>query len=172
MVLIYLYIYIWTIDILLHKYLHWWRATIIWGRWEHAELIENDLTLNSYCWIKYYRGTFKEFFDKTIGMFITILKNNKTLQVFSTTMTKNVGQVTRKKIRKSIMVKYPKDNIAYQQHMGRVDCGDQYRLMGEVFVNVSHFKCFSKKYFWGLLVLVSYRDSRHGTWRWTAQRYQ
>ena len=64
-----------------------------------------DFTLNSYCWIKYDRVKFKELFDKTIGMFITILKENNTLQVFSTTMTKSVGQVTRKKVRKSIIVK-------------------------------------------------------------------
>ena len=38
-------------------------------------------------------------------------------------MTKCVGQVTRSKVRESIIVKRPKDIIAYQQHMG----GDDYR---------------------------------------------
>ena len=72
-------------------------------------------------------------------MVLKIWKYSKTLQVVSTTMTKCVGQVTRRKVRESIIVKRPKDMIAYQQHMGGVDCGYQHRLMWEVFVNVSHF---------------------------------
>ena len=45
-------IYIWSIDMLLENYFDWFIATIILGRWEHADLIENYLTLNGYFWIK------------------------------------------------------------------------------------------------------------------------
>ena len=103
------------------------------------------MTLNSYFWIKYDRGTFKGLFNKIIGMFITRLKKN-TLQGVSTTMAKGVGQVTSRKVMDSIIVKYPKDNITYQQHMGGVYCGYQHSLMGEVFVNLSHLKtCYKKE---------------------------
>ena len=60
-------------------------------------------------------------------------------------MAKGFGQVTSRKVMGSIIVNYPKDIITYHQHMGGVDCGDLHRLMGEVFVNVPHFKKNYKK---------------------------
>ena len=61
--------------------------------------------------------------DKHIGIDITICKDNNTLEVVNTTMTKYVGQFTRSKGRESIAVKFPNYIIRYHKHMGGVDCG-------------------------------------------------
>ena len=73
-------------------------------------------------------------------------------------MTKCVGQVTRSKVRESIIVKRPKDIIAYQQHMGGVDYRYQHRLMGGVFVNVLHFKNCYTKAFWGIACFILLKE--------------
>ena len=78
-------------------------------------------------------------------MVIKIWKESKTLQVFSTTMTNGVGQIDSRNGRDSISVKTPKDIITYQKHMGIVDLGDQYRLMGAGSVNIANFKKYYKK---------------------------
>ena len=78
-------------------------------------------------------------------MVITIRKDSKTLQVVSTTMTKYVGQVTRRKGRDSIIVKYPKEIITHQKHMGGVGCGYINGLMGAGLSNLEHFKTWYKK---------------------------
>ena len=82
------------------------------------------------------RGTFKRLVDECLGMDITRWKDSKTLQVFSNTMAKGVGKVTRRNGRESITVKRPKEITTYQQYMGGFDCGDRHRLMGKGFDNV------------------------------------
>ena len=64
-----------------------------------------------------------------LGMVITRWQDSNTLQVVNATVTKGVGKFTRRKVRDSITVKYPKDNIMHQKHMGNVDSGNQNRLM-------------------------------------------
>ena len=59
--------------------------------------------------------------DKLLGMVITIWKDSNILQGFSNTITKGVGEVTRRKGRYQITLKYSKYIITYQQHMGRVE---------------------------------------------------
>ena len=49
-----------------------------------------------------------------------------------------------------INVTCPNNVIMYQQNMGGVDRGDQHRLMGAGFANVSHFKKWYKKAFLGI----------------------
>ena len=78
-------------------------------------------------------------------MVITIRKDSKTLQVVSTTMTKYVGKFTRRKGRDSITVKYPKEIITHQKHMGGVGCGYINGLMGAGLSNLEHFKTWYKK---------------------------
>ena len=85
------------------------------------------------------RGTFKILVDKRLGMVIKIWKDSKTLKVFSTTMTKGVGKVTRSNGKESITVKSPNEIITYQQHMGGADRRDQHRLMRAGFANEAHF---------------------------------
>ena len=105
-------------------------------------------------------------------MVTKICKDIKNLQVVSTIMTNGVGQVTRRKDRESITVKYPKEIISYQQHIGGGDCGYQHRVMGTGLANVAHFKSVTRNIFWDLLYLVSYRDSQHETWQRTVHRDQ
>ena len=83
-------------------------------------------------------------------MVITIWKYSNTLQVVSTTITKGVGKVTSRKGRDSITVKCTKGIITYWHHMGRVDCGYYHRLILEGFSNVSHFKKWYNKSYFGL----------------------
>ena len=47
--------------------------------------------------------------------------------------------------------------------MNGVDCGDHHRVMGSGLANVTHLKSGTRNNFWDLLILVSYRDSQHGT---------
>ena len=56
--------------------------------------------------------------------------------------------------------------------MGGVDRGYRHMLMGTGLTNVAQFKKWYKKAFWYSLILVSYRDSQHGTWCKTSQRDQ
>ena len=72
-------------------------------------------------------------------MVITRWKDSNKLQVFSTTMTKGVGGVTRRKGGDPTTLKFPKCIITYQKYMDVVESGDQHRLMGAGFTNVSHF---------------------------------
>ena len=83
-------------------------------------------------------------------MVITIWKDSKTIKVDSITTTKGVGQVTNSKGRNSITVKLAKYIITYQKNMVGFDRRDQQRLMGEGFANVSHFKNWYKKVFFGI----------------------
>ena len=91
--------------------------------------------------IYFDRGTLKIFVDKRLGMIITRRKDSQTLQGVSTTMAKCVGKVTVRKGRESIIVKYPKVIITYQQIMGGVDRGYQHRLMGAGFEMHHFWKC-------------------------------
>ena len=124
---------------MLHNYFRLWRSTIILGRWEHADLIERCLTLKSYFWIKLDIGILKRLVYKRLGMVITRCKYSNALQVFSTTITKGVGEVIMSKCRYSITVKHPNDIITYWQHMSGVGHGYQYRLKGSGLSNLSHF---------------------------------
>ena len=86
------------------------------------------------------RGSFVRLVDKRLGMVATRWKDSKMLQVFSTVMKKGVDDVQRRTGSKLINVKCPNDIIMYQKNIGGVDRGDQHRVMGAGFANVSHFK--------------------------------
>ena len=82
------------------------------------------------------RGTFKRLVDECLGMDITRWKDSKTLQVFSNTMAKGVGKVTRRNGKDSITFKKPKLIIKHQKHISVVYSGDQHRVMGVGFSNI------------------------------------
>ena len=107
---------------------------------------KNELTLDD----KSDRGTFVRLVDKRLGMVATRWKDSKTLQVVSTVMKKGIDEVQRRTGSKLINVKCPNDIIMYQKNMGGVDRGDQHRVMGAGFANVSHFKKWYKKAFLGI----------------------
>ena len=50
-----------------------------------------------------------------------------------------IGEVKRRTGAKILDVKCPNDIMMYQQNMDGVDRGDQHRVMGARFSNVSHF---------------------------------
>ena len=60
-------------------------------------------------------------------------------------MEPGIGEVSRRKGVTVNTVKYPNDVILYQKGMGGVDRGDQHRVVGAGFANVSHFKKWYKK---------------------------
>ena len=62
-------------------------------------------------------------------------------------MKKGAGIVQKRKGRDILDVTCLNDGIMYQKNMGGVDRGDQHRLMGAEFKNVSHFKKWYKKIF-------------------------
>ena len=67
-------------------------------------------------------------------------KDSRILQVVGTVMKKGIHEITRKTGVKLIDVTCPNDLMMYQQHIGGVDRGDQHRVMGAGFANVSYFK--------------------------------
>ena len=62
-------------------------------------------------------------------------------------MKKGAGIVQKRKGRDILDVTCLNDGIMYQKNMGGVDRGDQHRLMGVGFANVSQFKKWYKKAF-------------------------
>jgi len=55
-------------------------------------------------------------------------------------MIKGLTSITRRTGPKQIKVIVPNDIEKYQNYMGGVDRGDQHRVMGAGFSNVTHFK--------------------------------
>ena len=96
------------------------------------------------------RGSFVRLVDPRLGMIITRWKDSKVLQTVSTTMDKGVQTLNRRTGSKVIQVTCPSDIVRYQKFMGGVDRGDQHRVMGAGFANVSHFKKWYKKAFLGI----------------------
>ena len=96
------------------------------------------------------RGTYVRLVDKRLGMVATRWKDSRILQVVSTFMKKGIHDVTRRTGANLINVTCPNDIIMYQKNMGGVDRGDQHRVMGAGFANVSHFKKWYKKAFLGV----------------------
>ena len=77
------------------------------------------MTLNSYRGGKHFdKGKFKLLVDKRLSRVIAIWKDINSFQVFITTVTMGVDEVTRNKGRYLITVRFPKYIITYQQHMG------------------------------------------------------
>ena len=103
--------------------------------------------------------------ENRLGVVITIWKDINKIQVVSNTITKVVGKVTRSKGGDSITLKLPKCIIKYQKHIGVFDRGYQYRLMGQGLQMYHTLKIGTRNHFLGFLVLVSYMNSCHGTWR-------
>ena len=75
---------------------------------------------------------------KKLGMTITKWKDSRILQVMSTVIHSGIGEVKRGIGAKIIDVRCPNDIMMYQQNMGGVNHGDQYRVMGGGFENVLH----------------------------------
>ena len=63
----------------------------------------------------------KDWFDKSLGIFITICKDINILKFVSTEIDKVFGKVTRRKGGYPITLKYPKGIITYQKHIGGFD---------------------------------------------------
>ena len=96
------------------------------------------------------RGEFRRLYDKRLGMVITRWKDSKNLQTVSTVMTHGATEVQRRNGANILNVPCPNDIVLYQQNMGGVDRGDQHRVVGAGFANVSHFKKWYKKAFLGI----------------------
>ena len=95
-------------------------------------------------------ASFIRLVDPRLGMIITRGKDSKVLQTVSTTMDKGVEILKRRTGNKVIEVTCPSDIVRYQKFMVGVDRGDQHRVMGAGFANVSHFKKWYKKAFLGI----------------------
>ena len=91
--------------------------------------------------------------DKRLGMVITGWKDSKILQTISTVMKKGLTLITRRTGTKQINVVVPNDIEKFQNYMGDVDRGDQHRVMGAGFSDVTHFKKWYKKAYLGIALL-------------------
>ena len=98
----------------------------------------------------YERGSYVRLVDKRLGMVITRWKDSRTLQVVSTVIKNGVGVVKRRTGASVLDEKCPNDIIMHQQNMGGVDHGDQHRVIGAGFANVSHVKKLYKKVYLGI----------------------
>ena len=96
------------------------------------------------------RGTYARVVDKRLGMVISRWKDSKVLQTVSTVMQKGEQIVKRQVGANLVDVRCPNDIVLYQQNMGGVDRGDQHRMVGAGFANVSHYKKWFKKAFFGI----------------------
>ena len=83
-------------------------------------------------------------------MVITRWKDSRILQTVSTIKKPGVQTIDRQVGAEIIKVKCPSDIMEYQKHMGGADRGDQHRVMGAGFANVTHFKKWYKKVFMGI----------------------
>ena len=79
-------------------------------------------------------------------MVATRLKGSKELYAISTTMKAGVEIISRRVGANVVNVKCPSDIVQYQHNMGGVGRGDQHRVVGEGFANVSHFKRCKKTF--------------------------
>ena len=98
------------------------------------------------------RGSLVCVVDRRLGMVATRWVDSRTLQTVSTVMKSGIGVVQRRTGAKIIDVNCPNDIKMYQENMGGVDCGDQHRVIGAGFANVSHFKKWYKKAYLAIAV--------------------
>ena len=100
------------------------------------------------------KGTLKMAVDEDNGILCLQWVDSKVVQVISTKINTQIGEVLRQQGSKKEAIPCPEAIIHYQNHMYGVDKGDQIRSHGGGFSAKAHYKKWYKKGFFAILDMM------------------